>query len=121
MYYKILWLKMIKNLTGSILHLDYLKHFSIKFYKCIQRLNRLFEGNKGSGTSFVYSNLVKAGGIELFSNCLIENGYLEYQENFKDYIINDDTIDSLTELIKVLKIKNLSNFYPATFILITVL
>lgn len=111
-----------KNLTGSILHLDYLKHFSIKFYKCIQRLNRLFDGIKGSGTSFVYSNLVKAGGIELFSNCLIENGYLEYQENFKDYIINDDTIDSITgktyQSFKKNK-KNLSNFYPATFILIT--
>lgn len=111
-----------KNLSGNILHLDYLKNFSIKFYKCIQRLDKLFDGNKGSGTAFIYSNLVKAGGIELFSNCLIENGYLEYQENFKDYVINDNTKDSITGKTYIhykKKKKDLTKFYPATFILVT--
>ena len=111
-----------KNLIGRILSLDYLKDFSVKFYKCIKRLEKLVEGNKGAGTAFIYSNLVKAGGIELFANALKQNGYLEYMENKKDYDIKDDTVDAITgktfaEFKK--KGKDLNTFFPATYILVT--
>ena len=110
-----------KNITGNILKLDYLKHFSSKFYKCIKKLNQLVEGVKGPGTAFVYSNLVKAGGMELFAESLKMNGYLEYLED-NNYNITDTTIDAFTGLtLEEFKKKklNLSSFYPATFIIIT--
>ena len=109
-----------KNVVGNILKLDYLKHFSIKFYKCIKRLNRLVNGDKGSGIAFIYSNLVKAGGIEVFADCLKANGYLEYNDN-GEYAIEDNTLDALTGLTfkdfnKKYKDKT---FYPATYLLVT--
>ena len=110
-----------KNITGLILNLKYLKMFSIKFFKIIGRLNKLIEKKKGSGTAFVYSNLVKAGGIELFAETLIQNGYLEYRED-NNYDIKDDTIDYKTGLTSIEYKKqkfNLTFFKPATFILIT--
>ena len=110
-----------KNITGLILNLKYLKIFSIKFFKIIGRLNKLIEKKKGSGTAFVYSNLVKAGGIELFAETLIQNGYLEYRED-NNYDIKDDTIDYKTGLTSIEYKKqkfNLTFFKPATFILIT--
>ena len=111
-----------KGLSGLILRLKYLKYFSIKFYTCIKRLLRLVKGDKGEGTAFVYSNLVKAGGMEIFADALVENGYLEYQENDKEYDIKDNTIDAITgktfEQFKKEK-RDLNTFYPATFILIT--
>ena len=69
---------------------------NLNSYKCIKKLNRLVEGDKGAGTAFVYSNLVKAGGMELFAECLRQNGYLDYQENKKNYDIKDETIDYKT-------------------------
>lgn len=111
-----------KNITGKILHLDYLKQFSVKFYKCISRLGKLIEGNKGTGTAFIYSNLVKAGGMELFAEALIVNGYLEYSMNSSDYNITDNTLDSRTgktfSQFKKEKL-NLSDFNPATFLIVT--
>jgi DNA polymerase III delta prime subunit len=111
-----------KNITGKILELKYLKLFSSKFYQCILKLNRLIDGDKGAGTAFVYSNLVKAGGIELFAEALKVNGYLEYNENSSQYNIESHTIDSRTgktfEDFKKEK-KNINEFHPATFILIT--
>ena len=111
-----------KNITGKILELKYLKLFSSKFYQCILKLNRLIDGDKGAGTAFVYSNLVKAGGIELFAEALKVNGYLEYNENSSQYNIESHTIDSRTgktyEVFRKEK-KNLNEFHPATFILIT--
>ena len=74
----------------------FLRHFSIKFYKCIKRLSKLVDGNKGSSTAFIYSNLVKAGGMEIFAEALKENGYLEYEENRSNYNIEDKTIDYRT-------------------------
>ena len=111
-----------KGMSGSILNLKYLKYFSIKFYKCIKRLEKLVIGNKGPGTSFIYSNLVKAGGMELFAECLKENGYLEYQDNFRNYDIKDNTIDALTgktflEFKK--EKKDINKFYPSTYLLVT--
>lgn len=110
-----------KNITGNILKLDYLKSFSIKFYKCIKRLNRLVESDKGSGIAFIYSNLVKAGGIEVFAECLRQNGYLEYQDDKRNYQIEDDTIDAITgltfkEFSKKFKDRG---FNPATYLLVT--
>lgn len=80
-----------KTVTGSILKLNNLKHFSIKFYRALKKINRLFYGKKGARTAFVYSNLVKVG-IELFTEVLLQNGYLEYQENPNNYTISANTI-----------------------------
>merc|ERR1711871_1887558 len=81
-----------KVLTGYILKKPYLKTFSIKFYKCLKRLEKLVEGRKEPGTAFIYSNLVKVG-IDMFQEILLQNGYLEYSEDAKDYDTNDNTID----------------------------
>ena len=86
-----------KNITGLILKKKYLKYFSIKFYKLINRLSKLKIGKKGPSTAFVYSNLVKAGGMELFAEALLQNGYLEYNDD-KSYDIKDDTLDYKTGL-----------------------
>lgn len=111
------------NLSGYILKEEYLRYFSIKFYKALKRLKKLFNGvsDKTAGTAFVYSNLVKAGGMEIFAEVLLMNGYLEYQEDFRDYNIKNDTIDYKTGLTFAdYKQKyNGTNFYPAIFILIT--
>lgn len=113
-----------KTITGHILNKDYLRYFSIKFYKTIKRLDKLYntkEYDKSAGTAFIYSNLVKAGGIEIFAETLIQNGYLEYQENYKEYDIKDNTIDYLTgkPYSEFKKIGKISDFRPSTFILIT--
>jgi hypothetical protein len=85
-----------KNITGLILKLPYIKIFSIKFFNILNALNKLVEGNKGCSTAFIYSNLVKAGGMELFAETLLQNGYLEYNEDPRSYDIKDDTIDYKT-------------------------
>jgi len=110
-----------KTINGLILNLKYLKYFSIKFYKTIIRLGKLVEGYKGQGTAFIYSNLVKAGGMEIFAEALRENGYLEYQENSNDYDIKDNTIDYKTgkTFSEIQKEGNVSEFKPATYLLIT--
>lgn len=110
-----------KNITGNILKLEYLRYFSIKFYKIIRRLNKLVEGQKGAHTAFVYSNLVRAGGMELFAETLRQNGYLEYQEDTRNYDIKDNTLDYKTgkTYFEFKKQKIAGEFKPATFILIT--
>lgn len=104
-----------KNITGSILNIDYLKFFSVKFYQAIININNLINDNVG--IAFVYSNLVKAGGMEIFAEALIVNGYIEYQEDEK-YNINDNTIDYYSG-IKYKDFKDKNKFKPATFIVIT--
>jgi hypothetical protein len=109
-----------RNITGGILKLKYLRYFSIKFYKIIKRLNKLIEGRKGAATAFIYSNLVRAGGMEMFAECLRQNGYLEYQEDTKNYDIKDETIDYKTgKTFAEYKKEKRTDFKPATFILIT--
>jgi len=112
-----------KNISGYILKEEYLRYFSIKFYKALRRLNKLFEGksDKKIGTSFIYSNLVRAGGMEIFAEVLLMNGYLEYQEDSKNYDIKDDTIDYKTgiKFSDYKKKYNINQFKPAVFILIT--
>ncbi len=79
-----------KKISGKIFNEKYLKNFSAKFYKCLKKLNRLTWGKKGPKTAFVYSNLVKVG-IDLFQEILLQNGYLEYQEDYNNYRIQKDT------------------------------
>ena len=108
------------NITGLILNLKYIKLFSVKFYNILTRLNKLVIDKKGPATAFVYSNLVKAGGMELFAETLLQNGYLEYQDDTRNYDIKDETIDYKTGLTySEFKKKKLSDFRPATFILVT--
>ena len=80
-----------KTISGKILNMKYLKFFSVKFYKAIKKINRLVWSKKGARTSFVYSNLVKVG-IELFEEILIQNGYLEYDDNPANYKITNNTV-----------------------------
>lgn len=80
-----------KTVTGKIYKAPYLKNFSVKFYKALKKVNRLIAGKKGAQTAFVYSNLVKVG-IDVFQEILLQNGYLEYQEDSSNYQIYDDTI-----------------------------
>lgn len=80
-----------KTITGKILKLPYLKFFSIKFYKSLKKLSRLYWGKKGPRTAFIYSNLVKVG-IDLYQEILLQNGYLEFQEDSSNYQIGNDTI-----------------------------
>lgn len=78
-----------KSITGRILQMPYLKLFSTKFYKALKKIERLVWSEKGASTAFIYSNLVRVG-ISLFNEILLQNGYLEYQEN-NDYQINSNT------------------------------
>jgi superfamily II DNA or RNA helicase len=80
-----------RSISGKILRMPYLKHFSIKFYKALKKLKRLVWGKRGSSSAFIYSNLVRVG-ISLFHEVLIENGYLEYQEDANNYQITDSTV-----------------------------
>lgn len=80
-----------KSISGLIMKFEYLKNFSIKFYKAFKKIKRLFYQYKGARTAFVYSNLVRVG-IELFQEILLQNGYLEYNDNYSSYKINNNTI-----------------------------
>ncbi|ARF09822.1 SNF2-like helicase [Indivirus ILV1] len=78
------------TLSGKIFKMEYLKNFSIKFYKALKKINRLIYSKKGARTAFVYSNLVRAG-IEIFQEILLMNDYLEYNEDPKAYKIKSTT------------------------------
>ena len=109
-----------KMIGGTIFKKENLKNFSVKFYECLNNINDVVIGKKGSGTIFIYSNLVKVG-IELFREVLLQNGYLEFSES-QNYNIQDDTIDSLTGITyKDFKNQNINilQFHPATFITFT--
>jgi superfamily II DNA or RNA helicase len=110
-----------KNISGKILHIDNLGLFSTKFHKALVNIKKLFKnGNDKSRTGFIYSNLVKVG-IELFTEILLQNGFLEYQDDYNSYIINDNTIDYYYGIpyIEYIKKYKDNKFYPATFIAIT--
>jgi superfamily II DNA or RNA helicase len=107
-----------KTITGLILKKENLKHFSIKFYNVLDNIDKLI--NENARTAFLYFNLVKVG-VNLFTEVLNMNGYLEYNEN-RNYIIKKDTIDAITGLTyEEYNNKNLSsdNFYPATYMIMT--
>jgi len=113
-----------KTISGKIFELEYLKHFSIKFYTALTKLNRLVEGDKGSKLAFVYSNLVKSG-IDVFSEILVMNGYLKYEEDSSNYKIASNTRCYLCGLTleehasSSSKIKKKHDFFPATFLSVT--
>ena len=64
------------------MHIDNLKQFAVKFHTCLTYLNELVDGKRGAKNAFVYSNVVKIG-IELFTEVLNMNGYLEYQDDIE--------------------------------------
>ncbi len=127
-------------ITGKILKYENLKHFSTKFHKALKKLNRLTCFKKGAKTAFVYSNLVRVG-IDIFEQILLQNGYLEFQEDPSTYQINPDTVcyycgieyknhNNLKEPTKVKESSASSSdykkkeckphtYYPATFITVT--
>lgn len=79
-----------KNLSGRIFAQKNIKTFSTKFYYALKNLEKLVYGNKGAGTAFVYSYLVKVG-IEIFREILLQNGYLEFVEPPGTYVLSQDT------------------------------
>jgi hypothetical protein len=113
-----------KKIMGKIYDINYLKVFSTKFYEALNNLNKLVYNKVGAKTAFVYCNLVKVG-IEIFQDILIENGYLEYQEEFSSYQIKKNTVcyycGETYDLHKNNKLKNITEheFYPATFVSVT--
>ena len=107
--------KQTKNLSGKIFDIKYLKTFSTKFHQALINLNRLIDGDRGACTAFVYSNLVK-NGIELFKEVLLQNGYLEYEEDFNNYIITPYILCYFCGIQKKDHTDNTHMFYPATFL-----
>lgn len=109
------------NITGRILNKKYIKYFSQKFYKILDDIdNNLFKSDKNiSSIGFVYSRLVTYG-INLFQEILLENGYLEYDENPTKYNIKDDTICYYCGIqTKNHKKTSSHTFKPATFLKLT--
>lgn len=80
-----------KRILGDIFKKENLEIFSTKFYRALKKLNRLVWGKKGAKTAFIYCNLVKVG-IDIFQEILNHNGYLEYEDNYENYQIKDETI-----------------------------
>lgn len=106
-----------ENLSGEFLKFNNLKIFSTKFHKALGNILRLVDGDKGARTAFVYSNLVKVG-IEIFSEILSVNGFLEYNDNRK-YNINKNTICYFCgKTYSNHPIKD-HDFGPATFLVLT--
>ena len=111
------------NISGNIFNEKYLKHFSIKFYSSLLKINETVYGRRGPGLIFVYLNLVRVG-ISIFQEVLLMNGYLEYQDNPNSYNIGRDTRcyycdhrygdhHNLPDTIPK------HDFYPATFVTVT--
>jgi hypothetical protein len=114
-----------KNITGAILKKKYLPYFSTKFHQALIDIEaNLFynEETNESRTGFVYSNLVKVG-IEIFQEMLIQNGYMEYDDNQANYHIKDETVcyfcgkPHKEHSDKKSKVEH--EFAPATFVVVT--
>jgi len=106
------------KILGNILKKEYIINFSSKFHALLAYLEQTFNENASIG--FIYSNIVKAGGIELCADTLIHNGYLEFQEKISNYKIKDDTIDYKTGLkYKDYDHDNGRPFFPAVFLVVT--
>ena len=112
-----------KIISGEIFNEKYLKHFSIKFYKALFRINEAVYGKRGNGLIFVFSYLVKVG-VEVFQEVLQRNGYLEYQEVMSNYHFHSDTRCYFCEY-RFGNHRNLPkdipahDFYPAAYISVT--
>ena len=77
-----------KIITGKIYNEKYLKIFSNKLYQIYNNINNNYYNKNGTGTSFIYSNLVEIG-INIFEEILLQNGYIEYKENGKYYSLDN--------------------------------
>lgn len=116
------------NFTGDFLNIDNLKYFSIKFYTALKNINKIIYGLHGAHTAFIYSNLVKVG-IDIFKQVLIQNGYLEYNENprilpnTKCYYCGIPYSQHNGDLIIKTKKKTINvpehTYHPATFMSVT--
>lgn len=112
-----------KIISGDIFNEKYLKHFSIKFYTSLQKINETVYGKRNPGLIFAYSNLVKVG-IEPFQEVLQKNGYLEFNENMSSYNIKSNTRCYACDY-NYMDHEKLPNdipkheFYPATYLAIT--
>lgn len=106
-----------KSITGLIFKKENIKYFSVKFYNALDNLSKLV--NQNAGTVFFYFNLVKVG-VDLFTEVLDANGYLEYNEN-NNYNITDDTLDAVTGLTykKFNETHSRQTFNPATYVTMT--
>lgn len=113
---KLLYLNSSKKITGHIFKANLLKLFSIKFYKALKKIDRVVEGKKGMGTIFVNSNLVQMG-VDLFQEVLLNNGYLEYNED-QQYTITDSTKCYYCGKCRH-NHPTTHEFHPATFIVLT--
>ena len=118
-------IKLINNKTigGEFMKEEYLKNFSIKFYTALKNLNNLVINNKQPKPAFIYCNLVDFG-IKIFKQVLIENGYLEFDENINKTIsnVNDNTrcyYCGKTYIEHDNNKKNNHEFYPSCFLSIT--
>jgi hypothetical protein len=60
------------SFSGSLLNINNLKKFSIKFYMILQKINHLV------GTAYVYSNFKSFGGLQSFQKVLDYNGYKDF-------------------------------------------
>ncbi len=106
-------------ITGKFLQLEYLKYFSIKFHDCLVNLNKLVVSLEGPKTAFIYSNLVVVG-VEMFQEVLLMNGYLEYNEVYGDYKIEDTTVCYYCGKTNISHLKKDDHvFRPATFVIVT--
>jgi len=108
-----------KSITGIFLKKENIKFFSIKFYNALINIENIIESKNGAGTAFIYFNLVKVG-IDIFSEVLNINGYLEYNDD-RNYNINDNTVDAITGLTykEFIIDKPNQEFFPATYITMT--
>ena len=116
---RLIYLAKNNVVRGEIFREPYLKYFSIKFAMALEKINQAYQGMRGPGLIFVYSNLVRVGA-NLFSTVLLENGYLEFQENVKNYEILPRTRCYLCGRFYEVHRDVMDHvFYPATFILVT--
>lgn len=111
-----------RTISGDIYTERYLKTFSTKFYRALKNINDNVAGKKGSGPIFVFSNLRQVG-VELFQEVLKMNGYLEFQENPKNYVLLNNTKcyfcgETYGKHVYSKKVPE-HTFSPATFIMIT--
>ena len=101
---------------------EYLKNFSIKFYTALKNLNNLVINNKQPKPAFIYCNLVDFG-IKIFKQVLIENGYIEFDENINKTMmyVNDNTRCYYCGKLHIEheNKKNNHDFYPSCFLSIT--
>jgi hypothetical protein len=129
-------LKDNKTIMGNFMNIEHLKIFSTKFYKAMKNINNLVYGKKGAKPVFIYSNLVVLG-INLFKTIMIQNGYLEFNENsqktnseikdntkcyfcgltYKEHLLNKELIIKSPNHPDIKVIKH--NFSPACFVTIT--